>query len=144
MNKNSAGGGLTEQIRRSLDHEVAHLDATTIHQLRRARLRALRAGSIAENARESEFSGWLASFERRRLFPRWSTSLAALLVGSVLLFSVPVSNSPDLTTPQWTEDGALSAETEPELNELDVLMSNEDMEFLENLEVYEWLVAEYG
>ncbi|CAA6815598.1 MAG: Unknown protein [uncultured Thiotrichaceae bacterium] len=26
----------------------------------------------------------------------------------------------------------------------DVLMSNEDMEFLENLELYEWLDAEYG
>lgn len=36
------------------------------------------------------------------------------------------------------------SDIEKTVNDEDVLMSNEDMEFLENLELYEWLDAEYG
>ena len=32
----------------------------------------------------------------------------------------------------------------PEVNVMEVLMSNEEMDFLENLEMYEWMEAEYG
>jgi hypothetical protein len=32
----------------------------------------------------------------------------------------------------------------PAVNVMEVLMSNEEMDFLENLEMYEWMEAEYG
>ncbi|WP_207251694.1 hypothetical protein [Thiothrix fructosivorans] len=34
--------------------------------------------------------------------------------------------------------------TELDVNAMDVLMSGEDMDLLENLDMYEWLEAEYG
>lgn len=34
--------------------------------------------------------------------------------------------------------------TEADVGVMEVLMSTEDMEFLENLEMYEWLAAEYS
>lgn len=43
-----------------------------------------------------------------------------------------------------TPDSPLVGNEDDVVNDIDVLMSNEDMEFLENLEMYEWLDAEYG
>lgn len=43
-----------------------------------------------------------------------------------------------------TPDSPLTDNEGEVVNDIDVLMSNEDIEFLENLEMYEWLDAEYG
>ncbi|MEZ5535939.1 MAG: hypothetical protein R3F02_09975 [Thiolinea sp.] len=70
-----------------------------------------------------------------------AATLSAGILGVVLLM---MSGSP---VKKYTAETAGIGETGnivDVVDDVDVLMSNEDMEFLENLEIYEWLDAEYG
>ena len=82
------------------------------------------------------------------VFPSFATAavvtLAAILwvlpnATDSLTSEAPVTASNlDHAVPEVAMDAA------PEVNVMEVLMSNEEMDFLENLEMYEWMEAEYG
>jgi len=126
---------ITEAVRQGLDYSVGHLDLHTEARLRRARLQALGHGN-----RSSVFP----------LFPSISSGFAAAMVATltVTLWSLPIAtNSPVMgSLPSTTDQAPFDTSKQPlaEGNAMDVLMSSEEMDFLENLDMYEWLAAEYG
>ncbi len=142
MNKNKADTALHDMISAGLAQQAEAIDAKMQSRLRRARIKAL---SLDQD------SAWLVRFWRALSVPTVmrmpvaQASVAALAaVFSISLVLTPASplgnNVPEINI----SDTKLQQNDSKALSEMDVLMSNEDMEFLENLEIYEWLVAEYG
>lgn len=115
MNKN-AEVELLNKVSQGLTEQCDKLPDTTLRQLSLMRRRVLEAPP------QKQF------FKQTLLGMPLAPVSAALSVG-VLGCALLLSSGGDM-------DRVVSDE--------DVLMSNEDMEFLENLELYEWLDAEYG
>ena len=137
MMKKLTEQALVEAVKQGLDSSVDQLDAVMRERLYRARLQALEP-----RHRLSDFlSGW--SFSS-------SFATAAVVTLAAILWVLPnatdslTSEAPvtasnlDHAVPEVAMDAA------PEVNVMEVLMSNEEMDFLENLEMYEWMEAEYG
>ena len=53
----------------------------------------------------------------------------------------PEPKSAVTTAPHISQTGTEAKYTESELNNMDVIMSNEEFDFLENLDMYEWLAT---
>lgn len=117
MNK-KAEVDLLDKVRRGLTGQCDELPDTMLNQLAIARNNALHAPEV----RQQFFSRKLLGMP---LVPL-SAALSAGVLGVALLM---------------TQGGG---DLESRISDEDVLMSTEDMEFLENLELYEWLDAEYG
>lgn len=66
------------------------------------------------------------------------SAVFAGLVGAMVL-----TMGIQLAMNHWAEQSLTNLEVMPN-NSADVLMSNEDIEFLENMDIYEWLAAEYS
>jgi hypothetical protein len=130
--KELTGQCLVEAIRQGLDDSVSGLDWRVQTKLTGLRQQVLESGSHS--------SGWLGAISFSHGFV--AATIATLVVGLWVLPDkhdplIPASSSRDTVSEvQGTDVVGASAV-------MDVLMSGEDMEFLENLEMYEWL-AEYG
>lgn len=137
MMKKLTEQALVEAVKQGLDSSVDQLDAVMRERLYRARLQALEP-----RHRLSDFlSRWSFS-------PGFATAAVVTLAATLwvlpnatdsLTSEAPVTASNlDHAVPEVAMDAA------PEVNVMEVLMSNEEMDFLENLEMYEWMEAEYG
>lgn len=126
---------LMEVVRLGLDDSVSSLDWQVQAKLTGLRRQVLESESLS--------SGWLGGIS-------FSHGLVAATVATLI---VGVWTLPD--TPDFMMSALFSPETVAEAPEtevevlgasavMDVLTSGEDMDFLENLEMYEWLDAEYG
>lgn len=123
MSKEITGQILLETVRQGMDHSVNSLDWQTRSRLTRLRLQALEGqSSLSRKVDVLSFSQGFA---------------VALAITLAVLFSV----APDIN---GSGSESFLSELDAEAGAMDVLMSTEDMEFLENLEMYEWLEAEYG
>ena len=82
------------------------------------------------------------------VFPSFAT--AAVVTLAAILWVLP--NATDSLTSEAPVTASnldhavpeVAMDATPEVNVMEVLMSNEEMDFLENLEMYEWMEAEYG
>jgi hypothetical protein len=128
---------LVEAVRRGLDYSANTLDWPVRARLQQARLQALdRHIHWSAFLHLPSFSGGFATAAVVTLavtlgvLPN-ATDLPPVEQDSVTFSPVPSSRS---DTPDTVVDAKV----------MEVLMSGEEMDFLENLDMYEWLAAEYG
>lgn len=138
MNKKNLEGELYELIGTGLSQQADSIDSQMLGRLRRARVEAVS---------QQHETAWLPrlwhSISANSLVsaPVAQASVAVL----VAVFSISLVLAPQHKTGNSLSSGVDIQQNEHRaLSEMDVLMSNEDIEFLENLEIYEWLAAEYG
>lgn len=127
---------LLESVKRGLDYSVGNLDSQTQAHLTRIRLQALE-----RNNRSSMFFH----------IPSFSHGFAAAAVVTLFVTLWVLPNAKDSSPTQAApavsmlmDSGQKAAPMTLDQEAMDVLMSSEDMDFLENMDIYEWLVAEYG
>ena len=122
---------LTQVIRQSLDAAEHQLDADS-----RQRLLRMRQQALQPRRRLSQFFT-SPSYS-------WVTASIGLVTLSLILWGMPLQLEPKptvITTPLISQTGTDVKYTESELNNMDVIMSNEEFDFLENLDMYEWLAT---
>lgn len=138
MNNNLPDAELSNSVRISLAKQVDAIDDNMLARLRRARVAAVSSG---------QQGGLLQRlWNNISMSPVLSAPVAQASVAMlVAVFSISlVLMPPPLVSKSASSGVDVQQNGRQALSEMDVLMSNEDMEFLENLEIYEWLVAEYG
>ncbi len=131
-------------ISRGLDSQSEKLDPLIAARLRRARMQAVAASQ--QIAEPWTVGGWLGGvFSARRAVLGGGVMAGAMALVLTLLLTLLLTQGIFIPTQETGSmpDGLVG---ESMLNEMDILMFNDDadVEFLENLEVYEWLAAEYG
>jgi hypothetical protein len=122
---------LTQAVIQSLDAAANQLDAAS-----RQRLQMMRQQALQPRRRLSQFFT-SPSYS-------WVTASIGLVTLSLILWGMPLHLEPKppvTTTPLISQTGAEAKYTESELNNMDVIMSNEELDFLENLDMYEWLAT---
>lgn len=123
-------------LKQGLNHEADNLSPPIQVRLQQARQQALR--ELNTPRLEEVQPRWIAWLSHLRLFDSKGSAVLVGLVGAmVLTLGVQVALN------HWPEKSFSNAEVTPN-NSIDVLMSNEDIEFLENMDIYEWLAAEYS
>lgn len=108
-----------DRVRAAFDDEVAGLDAATRSRLTQARYRAL------------------AQLDKPRLFSQsWlpQSAAAAVAVAAVLAIFIFRSNVGQMPLP----------ETIAEASDIEILLGEEEIEFLQELEFYAWLETQPG
>lgn len=121
-------------LEQGLNREADDLSLAIQARLQQARQQALLELNTQSLAKTKQ--GWLASL-MGRLEAKPSAVLAGLVGAMVLTVGVQVAMN------HWADQSLTNVEVMPN-NSTDVLMSNEDIEFLENMDIYEWLAAEYS
>lgn len=123
-------------LEQGLNREAEKLSPQIQARLQQARQQALlELNTQYLTKSQSGFATWfsyLSIFDSKR-----GVVLAGLVVAMVLSLGIQVSISP-------SSDKSLGISEAQPKNSADVLMSNEDIEFLENMDIYEWLAAEYS
>ena len=123
-------------LEQGLNREADNLSPQLQTRLQQARQQAMTDLNVRRLSKtQSGFVGW---FNSLRLFDFKGSAVLAGLVGAAVLaigMQVAINHSSD--------NSLVSSEVKPN-NSTDVLMSNEDIEFLENMDIYEWLAAEYS
>jgi hypothetical protein len=129
-------------IRQALDEQSAQLEAKWQIRLKQQRLACLQSRQ-PQAYRAKSLVKWPHFLNPRQWFiPAFAlTSFMALMVGvwfvqQASTSQVPTSSEPSLQAVQQPQS--------PSLEGMEVILSNEDMDFLEHLEVYEWLARERG
>ncbi len=128
---------LVEAVRRGLEYSANTLDWPTRDRLKQVRLQALE--------RHDHWSGFLH-------LPSLSGGFVAAAVVTLAITLGVLPNTADLPS---VEKGSVAwvpvpsfrfdkPDTVVDVKTMEVLMSGEEMDFLENLDMYEWLAAEYG
>ena len=140
MNKNEVDEvdiTLHDMISAGLSQQADAVDVRMQARLRRARVKAVSA---------NQEPSWLGRLWQTISVP--SLVRAPIAQASVAMlvavFSISLVFTPFNSVSETVSGAEIQQNGSQALSEMDVLMSNEDMEFLENLEIYEWLVAEYG
>ena len=127
---------LLNALEQGLNREADNLSPQLQTRLQQARQQAMTELNVRRLSKvQSGFVGWFNSLQ---LFDFKSSAVVAGLVGASVLaigMQVAINHSSD--------NSLVSSEVKPN-NSTDVLMSNEDIEFLENMDIYEWLAAEYS
>ncbi|MEZ5453934.1 MAG: hypothetical protein R3E93_14130 [Thiothrix sp.] len=132
MNKEFTERLLAESVRQGMDQSVRGLDWQT-----QAKLTYLRLQVLEQSGRSSGSFGF-SSFSR-------GFAVASAVTLAVALWVLPnVRNTLPGSMLTAGEDATETVDAELDISTMEVLMSGEDMDFLENLEMYEWLEAEYG
>lgn len=132
MNKEFTERLLAESVRQGMDQSVRGLDWQT-----QAKLTYLRLQALEQSGRSSGSFGF-SSFSR-------GFAVASAVTLAVALWVLPnVRNTLSGSMLTAGEDATETVDAELDISTMEVLMSGEDMDFLENLEMYEWLEAEYG
>lgn len=122
---------LLRDVNQGLTEQCERLPESTLGRLQEARHRVL-CEATTEPKR---------FFRQTLLGMPFAPLSAALSVGVLSAVLLLMPGSPLHNYSGETRQAGESGDT---IDDVDVLMSNEDMEFLENLEIYEWLDAEYG
>jgi hypothetical protein len=123
---------LVDAVRQGMDHSVMNLDWQIQAKLTHLRLQAL------EQTNQSS-----VSFSFPSLVRGFAIATAVTLATTLWVLPNVVDVRPGaLPSSRDTLTDASAAELD--VNVMDVLMSGEDMDLLENLDMYEWLEAEYG
>lgn len=122
-------------LKQGLNREADHLSLDIQARLQQARQQAMLEMNTQRLAKPHQTT-WLAGlmnvFDSKR-----GAVLAGLVGAMVLTMGVQVAMN------HWDDQSLSNLEVMPN-NSTDVLMSNEDIEFLENMDIYEWLAAEYS
>jgi hypothetical protein len=121
-------------LEQGLNREADHLSVAVQLRLQQARQQALLELNSQHLAKSK--LAWLRGFIAR--FDAKPSAVFAGLVGAMVL-----TMGIQLAMNHWAEQSLTNLEVMPN-NSADVLMSNEDIEFLENMDIYEWLAAEYS
>jgi hypothetical protein len=106
------------QTRELFDREVAGLDAATRSKLNRARQRAL-----------AELDRPTATLLRGPLPQAAAAAVAVAAIGGLLLLRGGVA--PEVATPDFAV-----------VSDIEILLAEDDLEFLEEIEFYAWLEAQ--
>lgn len=132
MTQEMAEDLLVDAVRQGMDHSVMNLDWQIQAKLTHLRLQAL------EQTNQSSVSSSFSSLARGFAVATAVTLAATLWVlpNVADVWSGVLSSSSDTLTDASAAD--------LDVNVMDVLRSGEDMDLLENLDMYEWLDAEYG
>ena len=131
---------LVESVRRGLDQSVSHLDWQTQAKLTRMRLNALE-----QHTNRPTLGINLASFSHGFAAAAVVTLVTALwLLPETAEMRVPSVSLTSISAGKTLVGNVGTKPIEPAASVMDVLMSTEDMEFLESLDMYEWLAAEYS
>lgn len=124
---------LASAVRQGMDQAVRDLDWQT-----QARLTRLRLQALEQQPRHLSKGFDFSSFSR-------GFAAATAVTLAVTLWVLPnIVEPPPGNLSLLGDKFAEPAETAMDVTAMDVLMSSEDMDFLEDLEMYEWLEAEYG
>lgn len=122
-------------IRQTLDKQSSQLSAQW-----QARLKQQRLACLQHRPSKSHWAKRL--LDRQWLMPGFAlTSVMALLLGVWFMQQASTSPAPAPLKPSLR---AVQQQQSPSLEGMEVILSNEDMDFLEHLEVYEWLARERG
>lgn len=124
LDKENGDIALLAAVQQGMDQSVHNLDYQT-----RARLTHLRLQVLEQESALSKKVDFLSLFQG---------GVATMAITLAVIFGVLPMTTTKAPLATVVPETAVVGEA------LDVLMSNEDMEFLENLEIYEWLEAEYG
>lgn len=123
-------------LEQGLNREAENLSPQIQGRLQQARQKALLDLSKRPVAQaKTGFAAWLSSWSFLDTRPR------AVLAG--LLGAMVISLGLQLVFNHSSDTVVSNTEVSPK-NSADVLMSNEDIEFLDNMDIYEWLAAEYS
>jgi hypothetical protein len=133
---NKRDAELLDALEQGLNRETECLSTDIQARLQQVRQQALlEFNTQAKTQSQSGFVNWLVNS------PIFRFKQGAVLVGAtvavVLTFGTQVVIN-------HSSDKSLSSSDVDTTNTTDVLMSNEDIEFLENMDIYEWLAAEYS
>lgn len=128
--------GWLNSIEQGLNREADNLSPQV-----QTRLQQVRQQAMAEfNSQQlpKAHKGWFAWLGSWQPVDFKSGAVLAGLVGVTVL-----AVGMQVTTNHSSDNSLSSSEAKPN-NSTDVLMSNEDIDFLENMDIYEWLAAEYS
>ena len=128
--------GWLNSIEQGLNREADNLSPqvqTRLHQVRQQAMAEFNTQQLPKAQ-----TGWLAWLARWQPVDFKSGAVLAGLVGVTVL-----AVGMQVTTNHSSDNSLGSSEAKPN-NSTDVLMSNEDIDFLENMDIYEWLAAEYS
>ena len=123
-------------LKQGLNREANNLEPNVQIRLQQIRQQSVYTFNTDSTVKKRlDFNQWLSNF----LAPKAVrlAMLSSLLLTVVLVLALQGNSS------IWPEKSLDTLPT-PSNNSKDVLMSNEDIEFLENMDIYEWLAAEYG
>ena len=125
---------LISAVKHGMDHAVMGLDWQTQAKLTRLRLQAL---ELEQKRHWSEGFG-LSSFSR-------GFAIATAVTLAATLWVLPeTALPPENLAAVGDHFTDAAAETDADVNVMEILMASEDMDLLENLDMYVWLEAEYG
>ncbi|SEA93756.1 hypothetical protein SAMN05660964_02878 [Thiothrix caldifontis] len=125
---------LVSAVRQGMDQAVIGLDWQTQAKLTQLRLQALEL----EPKRH-----WSACFNSSSLSRGFAVATAVTLAVTLWVLPDVVKLHPD--EPVASGDNFTDAKAvDEDVNVMEILTASEDMELLENLDMYEWLEAEYG
>ncbi|MFZ1386260.1 MAG: hypothetical protein WBP46_00935 [Thiolinea sp.] len=128
--------GWLKSIEQGLNREADNLSPQVQTRLQQVRQRAMAEFNSQQLPKAQ--TGWLAWLTKWQPVDFKSGAVLAGLVGvTVLAVGMQV-------TTNHSSDNSLSISEAKPNNSTDVLMSNEDIDFLENMDIYEWLAAEYS
>ncbi|OQX11210.1 MAG: hypothetical protein BWK73_18245 [Thiothrix lacustris] len=127
---------LVSAVKQGMEQAVMELDWQTQAKLTRLRLQAL---ELEQQRHWSEGFG-LSAFSRG-----FAIATAVTLAATLWVLPETVVSPEGLATAAADDPVTnADAETDANANVMEVLTASEDMDLLENLEMYEWLEAEYG
>ena len=123
---------LTALIKRGLDQSVQQVSQPVQHRLLQARQQALAANlQLSAPRRLVSFSyGFALALSITLVIVLWLTPVPYDSVFNSFLIDNPIAPS--------------TTSSVGDIKAMDVIMSTEDLDFLENMDIYEWLEAEYG
>lgn len=125
-----------QALEQGLNREAETLSPQIQQRLEQARQKALLVVKQQHPTQaQTRFAAWLGSWSVLTIKPR---AVLAGLVGAMVL-SLGLQLGFDHSSDKSLSNSELSTK-----NSADVLMSNEDIEFLDNMDIYEWLAAEYS
>ena len=130
MNNENKLPDWTSQAKQVLDESVQNLDATTLSRLNRARQSAL------ESARPRRLRSWFV--------PAGLASACAVLLAVAVVWHRPTTapqSSPDPFLPSATANFSGNAVAG---NDLDLVSSEDSIEFYQDLDFYAWLETQGG
>ena len=130
MNNENKLPDWTSQAKQVLDESAQNLDAATLSRLNRARQSAL------ESARPRRLRSWFV--------PAGLASACAVLLAVAVVWHRPATapqNSPDPFLPSATANFSGNAVAG---NDLDLVSSEDSIEFYQDLDFYAWLETQGG
>lgn len=128
---------LVSAVKQGMDQAVMGLDWRVQAKLTRLRVQAL---ELEQKRHWSETLGFSA------LSRGFAITIAVTLAATLWVLPDTVAPPDSLATAagETFTDSPTETDTDVGVSVMEILMVSEDMELLENLDMYEWLEAEYG